>query len=332
MKSAFFNSVGKDRRYSAVDWAKYFKQFIGNGVFGQNSGNMMVVPSAGMVLNVNAGSCFINGYVGYCEGETVTLDVGGTSARVDMVAARLDLNARDIHIYVAKGDGTNAPAPSRNSTYYDLVLAYVSVGAGAAEITAANITDKRGDNSVCGWVVGIVDQIDTSALFAQYDARWDMLMAGFSGDEAEIIAAFNGLLTVKSINNIAPSSNGNLSLTLDDIPDGDTYKKTEKIIKCGTVTTAKEQIPYIANAGTGAEVTAYKTVSMAHITFDSPFSSPPIVCATCYDCMNPIDGSATVLYTDVPAVVVRDITANGFTVRTDTLHDPYTVHWIAMGV
>lgn len=310
MKSAFFNSVGKDRRYSAVDWAKYFKQFIGNGVFGQNSGNMMVVPSAGMVLNVNAGSCFINGYVGYCEGETVTLDVGGTSARVDMVAARLDLNARDIHIYVAKGDGTNAPAPSRNSTYYDLVLAYVSVGAGAAEITAANITDKRGDNSVCGWVVGIVDQIDTSALFAQYDARWDMLMAGFSGDQAAIIAAFNGLLTVKSINGIAPASDGNLSLTLDDIPDG-TAKKNDKIIKCGAVTTSQ---------------TDSGSIPTAAVTFDAPFSETPVVVVSA-------EQGASGSYMDVAAAM--DITASGFTVisrNTANGLTPATVHWIAMGV
>ena len=310
MKSAFFNSVGKDRRYSAVDWAKYFRQFIGNGVFGQNSGNMMVVPSAGMVLNVNAGSCFINGYVGYCEGETVTLDVGGTSARVDMVAARLDLNARDIHIYVAKGDGTNAPAPSRNSTYYDLVLAYVSVGAGAAEITAANITDKRGDNSVCGWVVGIVDQIDTSALFAQYDARWDMLMAGFSGDEAAIIAAFNALLTVKSINGIAPASDGNMVLTLDDIPDG-TAKKNDKIIKCGTVTTAQ---------------TDSSNIPTATVTFDAPFSETPVVVVSA---KQGSDGS----YMD--AAAAKDITASGFTVisrNTANGLTPATVHWIAMGV
>lgn len=311
MKSAFFNSVGKDRRYSAVDWAKYFRQFIGNGVYGANSSNMMVVPYSGMVLTVNAGSCFINGYVGYCDGETVTIDVGGTSARVDMVAARLDLNARDIHIYVAKGDGTNTPAPSRNSTYYDLVLAYVSVGAGAAEITAANITDKRGDNSVCGWVTGIVDQIDTSALFAQYDARWDMLMAGFSGDEAAIIAAFNALLTVKTVNGIAPAdSGGNVALTLDDIPDGNTYQKTDKIIKCGTVTT---------EAGASS--------ASATVTFDTPYISAPIVVACC----EKIDAVENAF----PFVFTKNITENGFEVSTHSQAGTYLsakVNWIAMGV
>ena len=307
MKSAFFNSVGKDRRYSAVDWAKYFKQFIGNGVFGQNSGNMMVVPSAGMVLTVNAGSCFINGYVGYCEGETVTLDVGGTSARVDMVAARLDLNARDIHIYVAKGDGTNAPAPSRNSTYYDLVLAYVSVGAGAAEITAANITDKRGDNSVCGWVVGIVDQIDTSALFAQYDARWDMLMAGFSGDEAAIIAAFNALLTVKTVNGIAPASDGNVALTIGDIPTGNGAYKPDKLIQCGKVTTVISD-----------------NIATAEVVFDTAYTSAPIISVSC----EAVDGY-------MPMAAISNITQNGFTVRTTNQTNNQmsaTVHWIAMGV
>lgn len=307
MKSAFFNSVGKDRRYSAVDWAKYFKQFIGNGVFGQNSGNMMVVPSAGMVLNVKAGSCFINGYVGYCDGETVTLDVGGTSARVDMVAARLDLNARDIHIYVAKGDGTNAPAPSRNSTYYDLVLAYVSVGAGAAEITAADIVDKRGDNSVCGWVVGIVDQIDTSALFAQYDARWDMLMAGFSGDEAAIIAAFNALLTVKTVNGVAPASDGNVALTIGDIPTGNGAYKPDKLVQCGKVTTVISG-----------------NIATAEVVFDTAYKSAPIISVCCED----IDGY-------MPIAAISNITENGFKIRT-TNQTNYqmsaTVHWIAMGV
>lgn len=45
--------------------------------------------------------------------------------------------------------------------------------AGAAEITQADITDTRPDETVCGFVKGVIEQISTKNLFAQYQAAFD---------------------------------------------------------------------------------------------------------------------------------------------------------------
>lgn len=181
MKSSFFDAVDYDRLYSSADWAKYFRQFIGNGVYGTS---MQVYSCGGMKLNISAGSCFINGYCGYCENESVTLNVGDSSnVRYDAVCARLDMKKRDIHIQIIEGDYIKKPEPVRNEMYYDLVLCYVLVDAGATEISDADITDTRFDNDLCGCVSGVVNQISTTELFRQFNAEWTKFVDSLASDD-----------------------------------------------------------------------------------------------------------------------------------------------------
>jgi hypothetical protein len=60
-------------------------------------------------------------------------------------------------------------------------LAEIYVSAGATAITAANITDKRADTSVCGYVTGLVDQIDTTDMWAQLQADFETWFEGIRG-------------------------------------------------------------------------------------------------------------------------------------------------------
>lgn len=62
-----------------------------------------------------------------------------------------------------------------------MVLAEVAVAAGAVELSAEDITDKRPDNTVCGFVTGVVEQIDTTGLFSQYDAEFNSWFEGIQG-------------------------------------------------------------------------------------------------------------------------------------------------------
>ena len=71
MRSGFFNSeiTGYDaenmpifdRAEEASFFAKYFSQFISNGVFPNPSTNMQVLADTGMQIKVSIGTCFING-------------------------------------------------------------------------------------------------------------------------------------------------------------------------------------------------------------------------------------------------------------------------------
>ena len=98
---------------------------------------------------------------------------------------------RSISLEVKTGVAASSPsAPSleRSADNYELMLASIHVVAGATSIAQANITDKRPDSTVCGWVKGVVDQIDTTDLFAQYDDAFQTwfadLQSQLSGDVA----------------------------------------------------------------------------------------------------------------------------------------------------
>lgn len=77
MRSGFFNSTitgydeqGQpifDRAEDASFFAKYFSQFVGNGVFALPADGLMVQAEEGMAVTVKAGTCFINGYMGWLE-------------------------------------------------------------------------------------------------------------------------------------------------------------------------------------------------------------------------------------------------------------------------
>lgn len=199
LTSAFFDAelVGGeyDRVYSAERFAEYFAAFIANGVFPDPATNLQVVANVprDMTVLVKSGLGWINGY--YCNNDgnyPLTISpASGTLPRVDAVVLRWSRSNRSISLEVKTGVATSSPsAPSleRSADNYELMLASIEVVAGATSIAQANITDKRPDSSVCGWVKGVVDQIDTTDLFAQYNDAFQTwfadIQAQLSGDVA----------------------------------------------------------------------------------------------------------------------------------------------------
>ena len=87
------------------------------------------------------------------------------------------LDTRACSIYVKSGQASTSPtAPALTRTTggtWELSLAQIYVAAGATSIAQSDITDERANTSVCGYVTGLIDQIDTTDLFAQYDAAFD---------------------------------------------------------------------------------------------------------------------------------------------------------------
>lgn len=189
MRSWCFDSVATevdgvtlyDREYGSAEFREVMKKLVGNGVYANPASNMQVTPAGGLSVAVQPGYCWINGALGIVdEAETLTLDAASGN-RVDLIVARFDLSlsARDIHLAVLKGtNGSNtAPTLTRNDSVYEICLARVQVGANATSITPTNIVDTRFDESVCGIVTGVIDQIDATNLFAQYSAVFDEFMA-----------------------------------------------------------------------------------------------------------------------------------------------------------
>jgi arsenate reductase-like glutaredoxin family protein len=173
IRSGFFNSINKDRLYSASNFAEYFATFISNGVFPNPSTNLQVMANNDMTVTVQAGKAWINGYILINDDDYILeLDAAdGVLNRIDRVVARYDVVDREIRLEVKQGDyATNAVVKElqRDADAYELGLADITVNAGVISISQSNITDLRLNNNLCGIVHGTVEQVDTTTLFNQY--------------------------------------------------------------------------------------------------------------------------------------------------------------------
>ena len=238
--SSFFNSVVDgagiyDREYNAEDFAEYFASFIGNGVYADSANELMVSAVGGnMSVIVDTGSAWINGYYYSNKSQKgLTLSIAdGANDRTDYIVIRLDLINREITAEVSEGTPSPQATPptlQRDSDAWEIAIASVRVPANANDISQANITDTRSDNGVCGWVSGVIDQIDTTALFAQYDDAFQTWFEGIQGTLdgdiagalANRITALQNRETVSAITLSASGwSNGSYSFE-NDYPSGE---------------------------------------------------------------------------------------------------------------
>lgn len=124
--------------------------------------------------------------------------------RIDRVVLRYDAAARKTSLQVLEGTpdsaSPSAPAITRTALVYDLCLAEVTRPAGSTAITAADITDTRADEAVCGVMRDGVTGIPTAQLIAQWRAA-----------QAAQVAAGQALL----------------DQLREEIKDGSAYSKTE---------------------------------------------------------------------------------------------------------
>ena len=146
--------------------------------------------------------------------------------------------------------------------------------------------------------MGVVDTINTTDLFAQYEAQWELLRAACAQDEAAVIAAWEGLNTVKKVNGIVPV-NGNVSMPLNKVPDGGGYYKSGYFIQTGT---------YNATGGT------------ANVTFGTAYKNVPQVFA-----------SYTASETSNSTPVITSRSKTGFTVKKGTTPAYAGFDWVAFG-
>lgn len=201
-KSSFFNSISGDRRYKAEEWAEYFASFIANGVFPNPSTGLQVLASNSMIITVNTGKAWINGYFYFNTSNlTITLDnADGVLNRIDRIVVRWDLQDRVISVKVKKGTysaNPSAAAIRRDADAYELVLADVYVGAGAVSVSQANITDQRLNSTLCGLVVGTVGELDTTAFSAQLQG-WFELYQEMSAEQYNNLKSYMNSLQIQS--------------------------------------------------------------------------------------------------------------------------------------
>ena len=179
----FFDSVNKDRLYSADEMNRPYKRVITNGVFATPQGT----PSTDLqVLTANNGMNIIvkkgDGMFGdkwFENPADVTISVPTNTALVprrDSVIAQVDktTSVRKGRIVYRTGTPSSNPMPPNLSTDNNVVeyrIANIYVSASAAFIGQDAITDLRG-SSECPWITSLIKQVDTSTLFAQWQAAY----------------------------------------------------------------------------------------------------------------------------------------------------------------
>ena len=204
----FFNSVDGDRKYTAAQIGDYLQGLISSGVYADDASSLQVLAAGGMQLTVKPGRALLNYKFLYNDSPlTLTLDSSGAQDRIDAIVAYMDLTQRSCGITVKKGTqaaAPKAPAMTRNFTRKEYMLASVLVRRLATQITQVNITDTRGDNSVCGWVTGLIDQVPTGTLLLQYQqacaAELAAMEAYMAQQQAEWDAWFSALTQQLTVN------------------------------------------------------------------------------------------------------------------------------------
>ena len=146
---------------------------------------MKVSAQSGLKVTVKAGSAYIDGYYyELTEDKTLTVQVNSSSyVQTDSVVVRLDKVNRKMSLELKR----NNTSVSRTSTVKELQLATIKKDVGSSSVSAADITDKRPYNDVCGFVIGVIQQISTSDLFSQFTAifnEWFDSVKGQLGQDA----------------------------------------------------------------------------------------------------------------------------------------------------
>lgn len=239
-KSGFFNAREAedgtyDREYDAEQFAEYFANFISNGVYANPANQLKVVfddsPSKPFVVIVRKGKAYIDGYwYELTEDMEITIPVNTKAYIVkDVIRCTLDKAERKVSIVLE--EGVTSDHPTNNNNRHDLILSTIIVQPNASKLNAEDITDKRPDKAYCGFVTGVIDQIDTTELFQQYDETfktWFNEMKGqLSTDAAGSLQTQIGLLSnlkttvkdsiVNAINSLYDSIIGKTLKTLEEV-------------------------------------------------------------------------------------------------------------------
>ena len=187
----FFNSLNGDRVYNADQMSSMFEGLITDGVFESVGNKLQVTAGSGMNVNVGTGRAFLEDR--WCRNDaivSVTINAANvTLPRWTAVVLRKNVTNRNIVLATVDGEAAEIPTKpgiTRSGDVYELCLAYVYVEASATAITQVDITDTRSDTSVCGWVTGLIEQVDTSTLFAQWEAAYQQGIADIESAEASL--------------------------------------------------------------------------------------------------------------------------------------------------
>ena len=170
--------------YDADDASGYLATRL-SGVYSAEE-DFSVTAQGGLSVQVSAGQAWVR--PARFKGRSIIMEQPTTvvlteadpvRSRIDRVVLRYDAAAKKTSLQVLDGTPDSAapaaPEISRTELVYDLCLAEIRRPAGSTSVTAADITDTRADEAVCGVMRDGVTGIPTGTLVQQFRAVIDAL-------------------------------------------------------------------------------------------------------------------------------------------------------------
>ena len=184
-------------RYDADDASGYLATRL-SGVYSAEE-DFSVTAQGGLSVQVSAGQAWVR--PARFKGRSIIMEQPTTvvlteadpvRSRIDRIVLRYDAAAKKTSLQVLDGTPDSAapaaPAISRTELVYDLCLAEIRRPAGSTAVTAADITDTRADETVCGVMRDGVTGIPTGTLVQQWQAVIESMKGGSFYTRAEVDA------------------------------------------------------------------------------------------------------------------------------------------------
>ena len=166
-----------DRAQNSEFLANMLGALIGNGVYPNPSTNLQVIERDDAVFGVQVlpGKVWIDGRFAWPK-EPILLEAdpaSTTADRIDIIVVERNNPDRKFSVKCITGAPATSPvppSPERTTDIHQRVLCQYRVRRNATKVNQADILDTRMDNELCGYVTGVVEQIDGETLFAQIEA------------------------------------------------------------------------------------------------------------------------------------------------------------------
>ena len=223
-----------------------------------------VTAQGGLSVQVSAGQAWVR--PARFKGRSIIMEQPGTltltaadavRSRIDRIVLRYDAAAKKTSLQVLDGTPDSAapaaPDLSRTELVYDLCLAEIRRPAGSTAVTAADITDTRADETVCGVMRDGVNGIPTGTLVQQFRAVIDAL----KGEAADKLGYYPVGSIYQSTDPTSPAAL--FGGSWEEIASERVLMGASSTHAAGT--TVKAGLPNLKGSSSGVASTAYPNLS-----------------------------------------------------------------------
>ena len=249
-------------RYDAEDASGYLATRL-SGVYSAEE-DFAVTAQGGLSVQVSAGQAWVR--QARFKGRSIIMEQPTTvvlteadpvRSRIDRIVLRYDAAAKKTSLQVLDGTPDSAapaaPEISRTELVYDLCLAEIRRPAGSTSVTAADITDTRADETVCGVMRDGVTGIPTGTLVQQFRAVIDAL----KGEAADKLGYYPVGSIYQSTDPTSPAAL--FGGSWEEIASERVLMGASSTHAAGT--TVKAGLPNLKGSSSGVASTAYPNVS-----------------------------------------------------------------------